>query len=542
MKTLKFFTLNIALLLLIAGTMTFVSCGGDVTGPPEITGVRVTNPNQADSTFVKAPAGRMIVIVGKNLQNAKKIFINEQEVFFNANYNTSTHIILSIPSEEDGFVLIYSDPELKSEIRVETDHGTATYNFFVTYPFPEITMIEAEEYPTPTGDKIKVTGYNFLDIKKVYFTNVNTTKPTEGEERIEINESDYTVVINRYLDKKSNRYINESVMEFLLPELPRGAEGNYFGYLAIECAASTVFRKFSTLPDPLITMLSSDMPIPGQKLIVEGLYFVDVKYVDINDGEIVIPVEDMLEVSRTKLSFIMPAKPSKRCDLKVVAPHGEGVRKNFYPYECLLTDFDEIGHYEAWNDPADGISGFREATPAEAPFFSDGQFAWMKQTVRDENWWGAALAMTKTWIDDVKVSVFPSFDYIQANTPSSEVYLAYECYNKEPFKPKAFVRYEFLDMNIQGAFNYFLYDWGTKAFKDVAHPGYDGEAKLNEWYTVYVPLSKFEGFEAASYADIVEQGLPMFHFVVINPDGGGIRCNIDIMYDNVRFVTIPKNN
>jgi hypothetical protein len=360
----------------------------------------------------------------------------------------------------------------------------------------------------------------------VYFTNVDPNNPVGAEVRIEV--PSFTVENNR-VDFKTT-----SMMEFTLPELPRNASGNFFGYFVIECAASKAVVRFQTLPEPIITSISSDMPIPGMKVTINGSFFIKVEYVEIN-GEITILPEDMEELTRTKITFTMPAKPSKSGELRIVASNGVGVRKNFYPYGQLLTDYDEVGKYENWG----GIS-FEpdpENPAANLPAFSDGKFALMRATVRD-TWWGPAIAMFKDTAAYKVESILPSFDYIPANTPSSEVYLAYECYNKYPFESSAFVRYEFLDAGIKGVAQYFNYDWGTNTVMDVCHPGYDGVPLYNQWYMALVPLSKFDGFADLTYGDIYKKGIAMLHFVVINPVS--TKNTLDIMFDNVRFITLPK--
>jgi len=314
--------------------------------------------------------------------------------------------------------------------------------------------------------------------------------------------------------------------------LTRDENGNYFGYLVIECAASTASFKYQTLPDPSITSISSDMPIPGMKVTINGLFFVDVQRIDINNGEIVILPQDMDEVTRTKIVFTMPAKPSQTCNLKVVASNGECVRTNFYPYAQLLTDFDEIGRYESWS--GDDVQ-FLEADPANPPYISDGKYAWTKGTYGG-TWWAGATIMYK---DSAQIeSIFPSYDYIPAETPSSEVYLAYECYNRIPFTGSAIIRYEFEQVGFSGAFSYFNYNWGTNTTMDVSHPDYTGVALFDQWYTAMIPLSKFAGLETASYKDICDKGIMMLQFVVINPTSA--KYSVDICFDNVRFVTIPK--
>lgn len=110
----------------------FVSCEkGDGDGQPVITGVRsIENP---DSLFTEGERWQMIVIMGRNLNGAKEIYVNDQSVSFNPTYVTSTDIILTIPPK---LKLVGEDPSLKPEIRVVTDHGTATYDFHVNSPAP----------------------------------------------------------------------------------------------------------------------------------------------------------------------------------------------------------------------------------------------------------------------------------------------------------------------------------------------------------------------------------------------------------------------
>ncbi|MDE6170632.1 MAG: hypothetical protein K2F68_05690, partial [Duncaniella sp.] len=57
-------------------------------GQPVIERVRTTDPELADSTFTEATVGQMILIEGRNLQGARHVYINDQDVYFNANYNT----------------------------------------------------------------------------------------------------------------------------------------------------------------------------------------------------------------------------------------------------------------------------------------------------------------------------------------------------------------------------------------------------------------------------------------------------------------------
>lgn len=107
----------------------FTACNDDEGGGvPVIHHIRLVDPEKADSTFTDVNPGTMIVVIGENLNNVRKVFINEQEVSFNSNYGTSTSLILTIPGE---LQLTGANPELKGELRIETSHGIATYSMHV---------------------------------------------------------------------------------------------------------------------------------------------------------------------------------------------------------------------------------------------------------------------------------------------------------------------------------------------------------------------------------------------------------------------------
>ena len=149
MSSNKFYIrLSWLMLLIVALQFNLTSCNDDENGGgmPEITAVRVPDPEKADSTFVKTSPGQLIAIIGRNLQNAHHVYINDQSIYFNPTMNTDHSIMLTIPTEEDGFMLIPWNAELKAEIRVETPGGIATYSFKVLSPKPTAQRI-AGVYP-----------------------------------------------------------------------------------------------------------------------------------------------------------------------------------------------------------------------------------------------------------------------------------------------------------------------------------------------------------------------------------------------------------
>lgn len=159
--------------LLVLPFLAVVSCQNDDDDAiPVIHYIRVTDPAKADSTFTDVNPGTMIVVVGEHLGGTQKVYINDQEVSFNRNYVTSTSIILTVPNELE---LTGQNPELKGEIRIETEHGVAAYNMHVLSPAPYITRISAT-YPIKPGDQMTVIGGNFYEVQAVYLSTEQPAK------------------------------------------------------------------------------------------------------------------------------------------------------------------------------------------------------------------------------------------------------------------------------------------------------------------------------------------------------------------------------
>lgn len=70
-----------------------------------------------------------------------KVYINDQEVYFNPNMNTDHSVIVNVPTEKNGFKLTAFNSDLKDEIRIETSHGTCTYAFKISAGFPSLCSV-----------------------------------------------------------------------------------------------------------------------------------------------------------------------------------------------------------------------------------------------------------------------------------------------------------------------------------------------------------------------------------------------------------------
>lgn len=514
-------------------TILLSSCSDDDNGggQPVIESVRVTDPALADSTFTQAVPGKMIVIQGRNLGGCRELYINDQKVAFNPNMNTSHSIITTIPTEEDGnFKLTAFHPELASEIRVVTPGGVATFAFKVLAPKPAIDRI-AGDYPRKAGDRLSVFGQNFLDIERAYFTDVNPQKPSTALDpepqsgAVEVDVTDYDLSQRRYLDEKTKKYVTDSEMKLTLPDLPFSN-----GFFVIVTPQGRSVVDFAALPlPPVMSALSSDMPIPGTRVTITGANFIAVEGVKFGNA-IAIPAEDIeVAESERELSFIMPAKPAQTTTISVVTAGGTTNEFRFYPYETLLLDFDNLGKDCNWgaNVP------YPVATPDAEPYISDGKFAKFDVSLSSWNYDGPELR----W-DSKSGSTYelPGFDVIPADTPLSKVYLKYEVYNKYVFTKE--MRYTLRD----GAGKdhaWINYD----ANKKHIIPEYQdqfGNQKYGEWYTAVLALNNFPDMENLTYGDLVELGIKRILLKLYNRTG-----SVETVFtciDNLRISTLETYN
>lgn len=501
-------------LLMLAGLSACGDDSSDVAEGPVIEYVRVTDPEKADSVFTQAATGKMIAIMGRNLSGARELYINGQSVNFNPNMNTDRSLIAVIPNETDGFKLTVWNPELPSEIRIVTPAGEARFDFRVLAPVPEIRRI-AGAYPRQTGDVVTVYGINFLDIERLYFSDVNPypkkEKDEEGNE-IEVtvpkgNEVDadgYTLTLDRYLDSKTKTYVTDSEMSLTLPEIPYTS-----GFLVMETPQGNSVIDFSKLPPvPVMTGISSDMPVPGSVVTVKGLYFVNVEGIKIGDN---IAVESSgIDVAddESSLTFVMPEKPDATTAISVVTQSGESNRFSFYCYETVLIDFDGKG-FDEGHTPNSIWS--EAATPDAEPYVSDGRYALINARNPPSSWWGTMVFWRGK--EDYSPFTMPSYDIISADTPADDVYLMFECYLRDPFTKTLHtwvhdtndVAHEWTDWN---------WDTGTQIEPELM--GAFGSQVTGGWYTVYIPMSRFEVFKGKTYRDVAEASLNRVRFMLNN--------------------------
>lgn len=529
MKT-KLYLLPLLVAILVGSTGFFTSCSNDDGGGmPVIESVRITDPEKADSTFTQAAPGSMIVIQGRNLAHATALYINDQEVSFNPNMNTDHSLIATIPSEENGFQLTVWNEKLNPEIRLVTPYGEATYAFKVLAPTPSISRV-AGKYPREAGDMLTIYGTNFLDVERVYFSDVNPLAeedPETGlkpEKGTEVDVADFSLSQNRYFDEKDKRYVSDSEMYFNLPALPFTK-----GYLVIETPQGSTVSEYAALPPvPVITSISSDMPVPGSTVTLKGLYFINVTDILIGGNTAVSAENITVADNESELTFVMPARPDNTTTISIKTLGGTSNEFKFYQFENILVDFDGRGKDLGWSPNAE----YRTATPDAAPFVSDGTFGVFDCVNPAWNWWSTMIFFEA---DNGSAYELPSFDLIPAETPASEVYFTFEVFNNAPIS-KIF-HYRLVDSN-DGEHNWENWNNDTKVQLIPEFQDRYGDQKYGEWYSTMVPLSRFSGYEDLTYGEIKNMGIKRIRFMLLNYTGE--EESVFICVDNIRICTLQS--
>ncbi len=527
------------LFVVVACAFTITSCSdddGSSGGVPTITGVRATDPAKADSLFTKAGPGSIIAIIGTNLQNALAVYVCDQEVFLNPTLNTNHSIIVTIPSEEDGFVLPSTDSSLSQEIRVETLRGVATYSFMVTAPSPSISRIDAD-YPRSTGTIVTVNGLNLVDIEEAYITDIayadlmemTFTDVVPGNHTaitgIETLTSDHHLNSNNY-------YETTSVLTFPVP-----ANAPEVGTLVFACAAGNAYIGFSVLPgQPIINYVSNDMPQIGEDLLILGTELLQAQ---ITYGDVTLS-EDEVYISSTNDSIIVnfQRKPSEGSTptLTVTTPGGTVTVDRFYDHSTILTTFD--------NDDATDNGWGPNASYADSGT-ADGIYAYIQEANAGQSWWGTMIYFRKDW----NGNSFALSENIPSDAPASDIYFSYNIYdNNSAFNNGQFAGYlQYMIQPLDDSENYYdsgfywsNYDDEEFAFDLYPLSDIDGKNPKCQWYRACVSLNNFDCYAGKTFGEIVSVGLNQFRMMNYN-QGWTYKGDIDIKIDNVRVIYIPSN-
>lgn len=459
----------------------------DGSGAPVIHSVRMTDPDKADSTFTEASPGQMIVVQGENLDGAREVYINNQSVGFNSNYNTSTHLICTIPSDLE---LVGANPEFPAEIRLVTPCGTATYAFYVLSPAPSISRYEVDltltdegNYEVVPGQELVIHGSNFYDVERVY---LSETDPLNLD-----------TIVGQTYDMQA--YEINSAYNQITVHMPLVVFRT--GWLVVQCRQGIASYGFSaTVPAPELIGISSDMPVPGTVVTLYGRNLLEVQYVDVN-GEYTIPATDLsVSPEQDEVSFLLPTTPQNSGKLGIVTMGGRA-EIDFYPYELLVLDFDTTPAYWSWGDHQVDAS-----TAQYGPKQYNGNYYGVEGTVTDQWWWGNLYFAGVT---------YPTA--LDGNTPVADIDVRFECYQALDVLGTTFTM-KFCELEIA---NYAPVDYLT------------GDSPICSWFTCSIPLSSFT--TANTYADFCALCDGNFN-INTRPSSEVLNQNISVYFDNFRFV------
>lgn len=162
MKSFKHSVLSLFMALAVIGM--YSSCKKENlvnNGQPRIKYIRVTSPASSDSLLVGAGQGRLIAVMGENLQNAVAIWFNDQQASLNPTYITATSILVSVPSP----IPIKVDNKMKIYFK---GGDSLLHDFKVEISEPLVSNMVSEY--VNTGDIATIRGNFFYQPLSVKFT------------------------------------------------------------------------------------------------------------------------------------------------------------------------------------------------------------------------------------------------------------------------------------------------------------------------------------------------------------------------------------
>jgi hypothetical protein len=139
---------------------------------PQISGV-TTLQNRA-SLLSAVNYGDWIMIKGRNLATTFKVDFNSVLAADSLYYADDTSITVKIPA-------VLPDP-LNNPITVTTKYGTATYNFKIMQPAPELNSFSP--MAGPAGTQVTIFGNYFRGVTSVKFDNIDATIVSSTKDQI----------------------------------------------------------------------------------------------------------------------------------------------------------------------------------------------------------------------------------------------------------------------------------------------------------------------------------------------------------------------
>ncbi|HVM89486.1 MAG TPA: glycan-binding surface protein [Puia sp.] len=307
-------------LLIISASLAHFACKKNSSGPPVVTDVRAVDTTKRDSLFTEAIPGTLIVIQGNNLSGLQAVYFNDTPAYFNPVYATNSNIIVTIPSTAQTKA---TNPNVPGQIKVVTDHGTATYSFTLYLHAPVIYSLSFDN----SGSVVYINGANFEGIQKITF-------PITGS-------PDTALSFN----------VNKTYTQ-ITAEIPPGTV--FQDSLRVYCTFGT--GSFSYPPPMTVASVSNENGTEGNTITITGTNFIGIDKV-IFPGNI--EGTNLQIISVNQLSVTVPPGITTTDSLKISGVLGTATAPQLFdsylthPSPGYLCDFDT-----QWNTDNTGFIGW----------------------------------------------------------------------------------------------------------------------------------------------------------------------------------------
>lgn len=450
--------------ILLCSALYLSSCSeDDEFGVPSISGIRITDPERKDSTFVQSFRDQLIVIQGQNLGDVTEIYMNNESVYINPAFVTATNIIIGIPED---LPFEGKDPTLPNTIRVVTPGGEASYNFTFLSPPPNITVFKFVP-PAVVGKEMQIVGENFYNVLGIVFTDKDS------------------VVTGEVTDFEVN-----GTFDLITFAIPQGATVDGLGIVVTESGAAAA--EYLVNPTPTITGISDDIQMPGATLSIYGKDFTFVNEV-IFPGGLKVSIDDAdnfkINDLATRIDVTVPLEIAESGSVSLGTSFGVeySIPGNFFDFSGVFVAFDTVFSDQVGATWEKGTDVDPDGT--SPPFFGTGDVHRM-EFIADNPWWvdpgTLVLNFNKTGEVGGPVGEWKAAEGISASTPISELALAFNIYTLKPWGTMYWkVRWKNVEAN--------EYIWQPQ------------DVPLNKWVTVKLPLTVLNT-GASTWADIVASG------------------------------------
>lgn len=293
--------------VILLGVLQF-ACKKNNSGTPVIKDVRTVSPAEADSFFTQALPGSLIVIQGSGFSGLQAVYFNDSAAAVNPVYTTDNNIIVSIPS---GTQTAATDPKVPNQIRVVTNHGTATFTFTVVLNPPVISSIAFDN----TGTILYINGTNLVGISKITFP---------------------IGAVGNY-DTATGYSINSTWTQ-VTAGIPAGTA--WQDSIRVYCTFGTA--SFPYPPPMTISSVSNENAVSGTTITITGTNFVGVDQVTFPGGLTATPTT----LSVTQLSVTVPAGVTAPDSLRISGILGSATAPQLfdsyltYPSPGYLSTFE----------------------------------------------------------------------------------------------------------------------------------------------------------------------------------------------------------